>query len=75
MIYFKKEFKRFNSYDKKYFTQWYSVVLDYEVSQFVLQKEEVDEIKWFTKEELMQEIQSHREKYLKSLEVCIKYFA
>ncbi len=58
-----------NPRDKhNYFCQEFSVILDKEVNEFKIQKSEVAEIKWFTKEELINEIKITPENFLD----CIK---
>jgi isopentenyldiphosphate isomerase len=51
-----------------YFDQWYTLVVDKPAEDFVVQEEEVEQVKWFTRTELTKELQEHPEKYLKGLD-------
>lgn len=55
-----------------HFTQWYTLVIDKPAQDFVLQEEEVAQVKWFSREELEQELREHPEKYLKGLHWVIE---
>jgi isopentenyldiphosphate isomerase len=46
-----------------YFAQWYTTVLDVNVEDLVLQKEEVEQVAWFHPEELILKIQEHPEEF------------
>ncbi len=50
-----------------HFTQWFTLVIDEPLDYFKIQKEEVDKIKWFTKEELNREMEENPDKFIKSL--------
>lgn len=50
-----------------YFVQRFNLVLDKDVSEFKIQKNEVAEIKWFTKDKLRDELKEHPENFLKSI--------
>lgn len=50
-----------------YFAQWFSVVLDIDISEIKIQKEEVEQVKWFTKEELNKQVNKHPENFLKGV--------
>lgn len=49
----KKEFKIFVDRKYKHFTQWFSLKLDKDLSDFRILKSEVAEIKWVTEDELL----------------------
>lgn len=51
-----------------YFDQWYTLVVDKPAEYFVVQEEEVEQVRWFTRVELEKELRDHPEKYLKSLD-------
>ncbi|MDD3284610.1 MAG: NUDIX domain-containing protein [Patescibacteria group bacterium] len=53
--------------DHNYFDQWYFLKIDKSEEEFVLQKSEVESIKWFTKEELKHELETNPDKFLKSI--------
>lgn len=46
-----------------HFTQWYTATLDRDVTQFRLQEDEVEEVRWVAPEQLRQEVQSHPEEF------------
>lgn len=48
----------------RYFTQWYTAVLDKPAADFNIQKEEVEQVRWFTREEIARELRDHPENYL-----------
>lgn len=55
---FEKSFKKKNFGKHRHFTQWFFAVVDKKIEDFTVQKEEVENIKWFAKDELMQELDS-----------------
>lgn len=57
-----------------HFTQWYFFKIDKSEKEFVVDKNEVDEIKWFSKAELKQEMQINPDKFLKSLKKWVEAF-
>ncbi|SRR6266496_3247655 len=50
-----------------YFDQWYTLVVDKSAEDFIIQEEEVEQVKWLTRTELEKELREHPEKYLKGL--------
>jgi len=71
---FQKSHNNFNNGNHKHFTQWFFALVDKELEQFTIQKEEVEKIKWFTKEELLEEINSSPNKFLKSMKDTLNFF-
>ena len=57
-----------------HFVQWYSCLIDYEIAEFQIQTEEVAEIKWFTKEEVIDILQNHPEDFVDTVETWIHLF-
>jgi isopentenyl-diphosphate delta-isomerase len=55
----------------KHFTQWYFSTLDKNIDEFKIQEDEVEEIKWFSKEELKRQQEENAEEFLPSMK---KYF-
>lgn len=51
-----------------YFSQWHTLVVDKPAEDFIIQEEEVEQVKWFTRAELETELREHPEKYLKGLD-------
>jgi len=57
-----------------HFTQMFTCTLDTSAGDFQIQEEEVAEVKWFTKKELLQQIESNPEKFTESTGKYIKAF-
>lgn len=51
----------------RYFVQWYYAVLDWPIEAFVLQKSEVEQVRWWNARTLESAIQHHPEKYIAPL--------
>lgn len=66
--------KRHVSDEYNYFCQWYTLVIDKPVEDFVIQEEEVEQVKWFTRTELEKELREHPDKYLKGLDWAMEVF-
>lgn len=56
--------KRRVSGKHNYFCQWYTAVIAKPAKDFVIQKEELEQVRWFTREELAKELREHPDKYL-----------
>jgi isopentenyldiphosphate isomerase len=56
------------------FLQWFTLVLDKDIKEFKLQKEEVEDIKWIKKEKLKKEINKDPEKFTSSLIEAFNHF-
>jgi len=70
----KKAFYEFIDGEYKYFVQWFFALVDKEVKEFTIQEEEVEKIKWFSKEELTNEFKSSPEKFLKNMKQIFDFF-
>lgn len=57
-----------------YFCQWFILTIDKDISEFKIQKEEVEKISWFDKEELIKEAKNHPEKFLKGINDWLEMF-
>lgn len=72
------EFKKVNKLriytTYNYFVQWYRLVLDRNVDEFRIQKEEVEKVKWFDREELKKELEDNPNNYLHSMEDYLRIF-
>ncbi|MFA6254715.1 MAG: NUDIX domain-containing protein [Patescibacteria group bacterium] len=55
-----------------YFVKRYLVKIDKPETEFVINKDEVEEIKWFKREELKQEIQTNPDNFLKTTKKWIE---
>jgi len=54
-----------------HFTQWYFLKCDKKISEFKIDKKEVDEIKWFSKEQIKKE---NKEIFLKGMDYWVEHF-
>jgi isopentenyldiphosphate isomerase len=53
--------------EHNYFSQWYTLILDKPAEDFTVQQEEVEQVKWFTRDELENELREHPDNYFKNL--------
>lgn len=61
---FKLGKKKRVSEDYNYFCQWYFLIVDKELDDFTIQKDEVEEIKWFDKDEFLRELKNNPKKFV-----------
>jgi len=54
--------------EHNYFGQWYKLVVNKPAEDFLIQAEEVEQVKWFTRSELGQELREHPSTYLTGLD-------
>ena len=57
-----------------FFCQWFILKTKRKLSEFKIQEEEVDEIKWFPKETLLKEIELNSEKFLHNMKKYTELF-
>lgn len=57
-----------------YFCQWYTLTIDTPADMLSIQKDEVEQIKWFTRDELEKALANHPDEYLKDLSRLVKTF-
>ncbi len=57
-----------------YFTQFYTLKIDKDISEFKIQEDEVEEIKWISKENLRRELKSHPENFTPGMRIYRKLF-
>lgn len=55
-----------------YFCQWYFITVNKGLKEFKIKKDEVAEIKWFTKEELLKKINSSSHEFIRTMKRWIK---
>ena len=55
----------------RHFTQWFILTVDLDITQFKIQEDEVEEIKWFSQKELKDQLQETPEDFLPTMK---KYF-
>jgi isopentenyldiphosphate isomerase len=59
--------KQHSTSRRNFFGQWFICRLDKSVTEFVLQKEEVEQVAWVKKVELVKDLQANPDKYVPSL--------
>jgi len=52
----------------------YIVVLNKDIKKFRIKREEVEAIKWFSREELIKKLDDNPEKFLKVIKDCLDWF-
>jgi len=57
--------KRYENH--KYFTQWYTCIVNKPATEFVIQKDEVAEVRWFSKRELERQLKENTTDFLKGM--------
>ena len=57
-----------------HFTQWYTLQIDKNIDEFIFQKDEVEEIKWFTKEELLDQLKKNPTEFLPTMKTYFDLF-
>jgi isopentenyldiphosphate isomerase len=64
--------KRHINDEYNYFCQWYTLTIDKPAEDFIIQEEEVQQVRWFTRSEIEKELRKHPEKYLKGLDWAVE---
>lgn len=59
---------------RQYFCQWYTLILDRDIKDFKFQEEELEQIAWIPKEQLVQEVKNNSEKWIHSMPEIVKTF-
>jgi isopentenyl-diphosphate delta-isomerase len=57
-----------------YFVQWYLAVIDKDISEFVFQQEEVEQIAWVSRDQLEKELVEDPEKYIEAMPNILALF-
>lgn len=60
--------------ERHYFWQRFFATVDKDISEFTIQKDEVETIKWISPEELKKDIELHPENYLKTMKWYLTEF-
>ncbi len=58
----------------EHFTQWFTLIVDKSANDFKIQEDEVEEVKWFTKKELINSLESSPEQFLPTMQEYLKLF-
>jgi isopentenyl-diphosphate delta-isomerase len=56
--------KRRISDEYNYFCQWYTLIVDKSAEDFAIQEEEVEQVKWLTRQELERELRDYPKNYI-----------
>ena len=59
--------KQFITTPCEYFVQWYTTVIDRDIDEFTIQKEEVEQIAWIPRTQLEQELIDQPDKYIEAM--------
>ncbi|MBP7773866.1 NUDIX domain-containing protein [Candidatus Gracilibacteria bacterium] len=59
----------------KHFLQWFTIKMDMAISEFRLQENEVEEVRWWSKQDLEKELREKPELFLKSMPRYLEMFA
>ena len=57
-----------------HFTQWFTLNIDKDINEFKIQEDKVEEIKWFSAEELRNQLQKHPEEFLPGMREYAELF-
>lgn len=57
-----------------YFCQWYSTIINKDLKKLKIKKDEVAEIKWITKKDLLKEINLHPRKFIRNMKLIPKEY-
>jgi isopentenyldiphosphate isomerase len=57
-----------------YFVQWYTAIVDKDISQFTIQKEEVEAIAWIPRTKLEEELKTMPDKYIEAMASIVDLF-
>ncbi len=60
--------------EHNYFCQWYLLEIDKPIDEFIIDRGEVEQIRWFPKEELLKEIQNNPNDFLKTMKRWVGLF-
>ena len=60
--------------EHNYFVQWYTARIDKGAGEFVIDKDEVSEVRWFSKKDLMRESESNTNDFLSGTKRWIELF-
>jgi len=70
---FRKLFKERITGVRNYFCQWFACEIDWPVERFKLDAEEVAEVRWFTKKEILDGLKNRRDDFVRTAETWHKF--
>lgn len=59
-------------YARQFFNQWFLATVDQPATAFILQKEEVEQVKWMPLADLQEDVELHPESYITSMAATLK---
>lgn len=59
---------------RNFFTQWYTATIDRNIEDFSFQEEEVEKIKWITKEFLKKDVKENPDNYIPMMSMALELF-
>ena len=71
---FQKKHKERHLGDHDYFVQIFFLMIDKNIGEFKVQESEVQQVKWFTKKGLLEELKQNPDMFLKSVKDCFDLF-
>jgi len=71
---FRKAKKTRYSGEYNFFGQWFVLITDKKLEEFTIQEAEIEEIKWFKKEELLNKLKENPDKFVSSVKDGINLF-
>ena len=63
--------KIYQSGKHNHFTKWFFTIVDKDISYFKIKEDEVEQIKWISKQELIEDISKHPSKYVPSMKYVL----
>ncbi|HET6746541.1 MAG TPA: NUDIX domain-containing protein [Candidatus Saccharimonadales bacterium] len=66
--------KQFITSPCDYFVQWYSATVDLPIEAFTIQREEVEQIAWIPRSQLLEELRHNPEKYIQVMPEILALF-
>lgn len=60
--------------EHRFFVQWFTCVIDKSADKFIIQEEEVDEVKWFSEKEFRSLLDDNPENFIATMPRCLDLF-
>ncbi|MBD3252644.1 NUDIX domain-containing protein [Candidatus Pacearchaeota archaeon] len=70
----KKSKKIKNKGRYNHFTQWFTLITDKDIEEFRIEEKEVEEIKWFRKQELLEQLKNNPQNFLPKMREYVELF-
>jgi isopentenyldiphosphate isomerase len=66
--------KQFITTPCSYFVQWYTAIVDKDISKFTVQEDEVEQIAWIPRTQLREELTTRPDKYIEAMSQIVDLF-